>query len=282
MPQNDLDKVKDSSDPSSNGESERSGHPSDILKQYLASYVDVLELANEELSDIFEGCTSTIILTSTSENGYEIIVNIKYLIVKKVGSRNNRIILLISREGSDELEGLKDNPENIVIRTGALLRFHHKHLPRFEETVTYDFLVNTNDSRVVVAVSNEGLQNPDDLSPTLDAPISTTALSHWVSPGEEELLIDKESHTIIDFRTDPVETTSKPSSNYIQRIIFDIDSEEPDTTNKVYRDNGQNYYISDVHVGSMTNDVSSKLSTIKLVTSIKIIATMTLLALSFV
>lgn len=139
-----------------------------------------------------------------------------------MGYKGNNVIILVSTPRKNRGSNTADLSDNIYVRTGALIRFHSKRLAKVLEDTNYDFFVRTSDERVIIAVSDSKYQDPVTLSPFPQVSISTTGLTQWISAGEEELVIDRENLSVVDYNADPIDPSPPSSWNYLNRILADI------------------------------------------------------------
>lgn len=207
------------SDPPPNGGNHTADSPPNLLIDYLASYVDSLEITEDDLAQLLQTSYATIVFTNMTETGYDYLQEHTSLTSAIVGRRNNHLLVLTAPQYED-IEVLHRDvrlpDDQVEIRSGSLVRFHPKHL-REAISIEFDFAVEGDEYAVVAAITDTSYQNPFYLHPDLPLDISSTRLGTWVSKGEEYLVINREDLSILDYN------------------IHDIDPQpeehlEPDTT----------------------------------------------------
>lgn len=255
MPRTSLRERRRSPDPPSNGGDDGTRFSIRSFIAYLKTRVDSLDITEEDISNLFERCGHRIILTRTSKTVYDNLKNIDDLLVTKVGKQDNSIILLASTlEIATENE---KNRDNVYIQSGALVETSSSQVVKIPESIDYDFYITNSEGRMIIAISDSDQQDPSTLLPTLDDLEYITTLTTWVSKGEEELIVNREDHTIVDYEIRSVDENDTGSSNqdqslssnynYLNRIITDIDSETSDSSGKddIHAKVPSRSYISD-------------------------------------
>lgn len=239
------------------------------------------------------------ILTSAIDDVYDDLKKFDGLIVTRVGKRDDKIIILASvlRDNTKD----EKHRDDVRIRSGALVRTHRAELEEVAEYIDYDFWIANSNDQVIIAISNDDQQDPSTLFPILDNLDYVTTLTKWISKGEEELIIDQEDQTIVDYDVRAVaenETKSldqPSSSNYISRIISDIERRESNSSDDDDNDSTvsmstyanftfgpQNEYTPSSHDTSMDITNGRQFQTGQLATVLIGVATASLLAISFI
>jgi len=194
------DNYTDPDDPSSDGGDSTGDSPPDHLMEYLNSHVDTLQIDESNVTRILRQGCSPVIFTEVFESSRDYLQGHTDLIIRLVGYRGGSSLILAAVPAEIDDPANELEPDFKEIRSGSLVRFSSKELEGEEQKAVLDFVVGTQDDRIVGAISDTAYSTKtSDLFQSLKSSVTATVLGHWVSTGEEGIIVDSRDMSILDY-----------------------------------------------------------------------------------